>query len=442
MCIKYQIYVYATRLPDYMLVLYKRIQTAWHLSCNWVMDDLSCLNCLPENIKSARIINMTKMLRIFMPFARIMILMTLLLTGFSYPGRAQELPEAAYVSGVVGHAQRFVLSCESRSAADWAAYWGVHIDESDFLMNLPRSDNPDAGFVGNANDAWGYVPPYSYGVHADPVAELLQEYGLRADAQRGLQWDDLRAEIAAGRPVIVWIIGQMWPGSPRSYTASDGHTTTVASFEHTMILTGYNASSVQIVDASSGWTQTYPLGSFLASWSTLDNMAVTGFLEDGHQPATSPAAGEGYTVQHGDYLMALARRFNTTWTELAALNKLTYPYTIHPGQIILLPGSPEKAQAPQEDQAPPPVMTPSAPSEAITAEWIVHLPVIYRTQPVIKPAKVEKDEPALPETYIVQPGEYLVELAQRFGYDWQELAELNGIIYPYVIYPGQQLRLP
>jgi len=372
---------------------------------------------------------------------RITLLMIVLLNGSYDPGRAQDIPEAAYVYGVVGHAQRSVLSCEARSAADWAAYWGVYIDEGEFLSSLPRSDNPDVGFVGYVNDTWGYVPPLSYGVHAGPVADLLQMYGLQADAHHGLSWDDLRTEIAAGRPVIVWIVGQMWPGTPWTYTASDGRTTTVASFEHTMILIGYDANSVQVVDAFSGWTQTYPLWSFLASWKTLGNMAVIGSFDGRHQETNQGNTGEKYTVQRGDFLMALAQRYNTTWTELAALNNIVYPYTIHPGQILLLPAT-EKETSPQVDQLSSPAVSRDETVEIITFEYALHLPVIYRTQPRSKSMVATQNESVLPETYIVKPGEFLVELAQRFGSDWQVLAELNGILYPYVIYPGQELRLP
>jgi uncharacterized protein YvpB len=121
-----------------------------------------------------------------------------------------------------GVAQSLSLSCEARSAVDWADFWGVSIRERKFLSKLPRSDNPDTGFVGNPSDAWGQIPPHSYGVHAEPVAALLRDYGLQAEARRGMQWDELRSEIAAGRPVIVWVIGQVWRGTPVKYTASDG----------------------------------------------------------------------------------------------------------------------------------------------------------------------------------------------------------------------------
>ena len=197
-----------------------------------------------------------------------------------------QLPESTYIVGLVGHAQSYSLSCESRSAADWAAYWGKPVSESEFLNRLPHSDNPDLGFVGDPNGYWGSTPPYAYGVHARPVAALLQEYGLNASARQGLSWDDLREEIAAGRPVIVWVIGQMWGGTAVDYTASDGEIIKVAAFEHTMILVGYDPNYVQVVDPSTGWAYHYQVGAFLQSWEVLGRMAVV--WEDPPPPPPPP----------------------------------------------------------------------------------------------------------------------------------------------------------
>lgn len=260
--------------------------------------------------------------------------------------RGRTLPEAAFISGVVGHAQSYSLSCESRSAVDWAAYWGVNISEWEFLSRLPVTDNPDTGFVGFYNDLWGSIPPASYGVHAQPVADLLGKYGLIAKARQGLAWDDLSSEIADGRPVIVWIIGQMWSGTPIAYTASDGHETKVAYFEHTMILIGYDPTYVYLIDAYSGANMVFYTSTFLDSWSVLGNMAVTGQGPASPPTPTVPAPepnrnsnpqGGTYTVQRGDYLIALAEQFGTTWQELARINAIAYPYTIFPGQVLALP---------------------------------------------------------------------------------------------------------
>jgi uncharacterized protein YvpB len=188
------------------------------------------------------------------------------------PSPDDQLPEAAYVSDVTGYAQTLPLSCESRSAVDWARYFGVSISELDFQYALPVTDNPNTGFVGNPRGGRGNIPPASYGVHAPPVAALLRGYGLNAQSRSGMSLNDLRREIAAGRPVIVWVIGDVWTGYGVSYTASDGETLTVAAYEHTVIVTGYSAWGIQVVDGDQYFSASTE--QFLASWGVLGNMGV------------------------------------------------------------------------------------------------------------------------------------------------------------------------
>jgi uncharacterized protein YvpB len=182
------------------------------------------------------------------------------------------LPSSASINGIIGFPQSYALSCESRSAVDWARYFGVEIGETEFLLRLPLSDNPEKGFVGYYNDFGGQVPPNSYGVHADPVASLLRDYGLPAGGLKGLSLDDLRSEIAAGRPVIVWIIYGITNGYAMDYTASDGETTVVAPNEHTVIVIGYDESSITVLDGA--WVYQRSIEQFMSSWEVLGNMAV------------------------------------------------------------------------------------------------------------------------------------------------------------------------
>ena len=52
---------------------------------------------------------------------------------------------------------------------------------------------------------------------------------------------------------------------------------------------------------------------------------------------TSPASGTiAYVVQPGDWLWAIARRFDTTPKKLAELNEIAPPYTIEPGQALII----------------------------------------------------------------------------------------------------------
>jgi uncharacterized protein YvpB len=182
------------------------------------------------------------------------------------------IPQSAFIS-ITGHNQAHSLSCESRSAADWAGFFGVSTTEDVFQSLLPLSDDPDAGFVGNAYGAEGQLPPNSYGVHADPVAAVLHQYGLNATAVHGYSYDNLRKQIVAGHPVILWVYGNVWYGvSPVDYTASDGHNTKVIRFEHTVIITGYDTNNVTILDG--GMLYSRPISQLLSSWSSLGNMAV------------------------------------------------------------------------------------------------------------------------------------------------------------------------
>lgn len=110
---------------------------------------------------------------------------------------------------------------------------------------------------------------------------------------------------------------------------------------------------------------------------------------------TPPPQCRTYTVQRGDTLSSIAVRFGTTWQQLAALNNISAPYVIRPGQVLRVP----------------PCVTPPTP-------------------------------PGQCQTYVVQRGDTLISVARRFDTTWQQLAALNSIAAPYTIFPGQTLRVP
>ncbi len=189
------------------------------------------------------------------------------------PTPKPKLPKEAYVQGVNGTAQIFSLSCEASSAVDFAAFFGTEISEIDFQNNLPKSDDPDEGFVGNVYGYLGQIPPYPYGVHAEPVAKLLRSYGVKAYAHKELSFAAIKREIAAGRPVIVWVIGDVQSGYPVSYTASNGHTTDVAYNEHVVLITGYTQNTVTVLDGALVYERS--IEQFKSSWGVLQNQAIT-----------------------------------------------------------------------------------------------------------------------------------------------------------------------
>jgi len=188
---------------------------------------------------------------------------------------AQEPLPSAFIEGVVGHPQEHNLSCESRSAADLAAFWGVTFTEDDFFRRLPKSDNPHRGFLGDVDMPAGTMPPYGYGVYAGPVAATLRSFGLDARARLGWSLDELKAEIAAGRPAIIWATYDMRLPGTKTWTSSDGVTSVVVQWQHTFIAIGYDENGVYLIDAYDAGTKHFAYDAFLPAWEQLGNMAVT-----------------------------------------------------------------------------------------------------------------------------------------------------------------------
>lgn len=182
------------------------------------------------------------------------------------------LPLSHYVYGIAGHKQYFKLGCEAAVTHDWAWYFGYAINEFEFQNRLPLSDNPEEGFVGSVNSKWGQAPPYAYGVHAAPVAQLLHEYGVPAIAVKDMTLTELKQQIAADRPVIAWVIGNVVGGVPHEYTAKDGQKVIVAAYEHVVIVTGYSETHIRY--NNNGKYFEAPNEVFLNSWKVLGNMAL------------------------------------------------------------------------------------------------------------------------------------------------------------------------
>ena len=176
---------------------------------------------------------------------------------------------------------------------------------------------------------------------------------------RHLGWDDLRFEIASGRPVIVWVISDMWDGQAIPYTTQAGNQVNVAYYEHSMILIGYDQTTVTVVDPLFGYTKIFPLESFLKSWAVLEHMAVVAYepeptptpeptLAPTQTPTPLPTATPTiipsptpsatpigfYTVKAGDTLIGIAKHFNISWQTLTRHNDLQYPYFIYPGNVL------------------------------------------------------------------------------------------------------------
>lgn len=194
-------------------------------------------------------------------------------TSLPNPEVAPAYPESHYIINISGHVQTYELGCEASAAVDWAKFFNVDIYEYTFQTSLPLSDNPDYGFVGEVTtDAWGQIPPYAYGVHAEPVADLLVEFGLHARAVRDYSLDEVKQKLSEDKPIIAWVIGNMVYSETVEYVDSQGRSTLVAPYEHVVNLTGYNQTHLRYMN--NGRFYDTPVEVFLNSWGVLGNMAV------------------------------------------------------------------------------------------------------------------------------------------------------------------------
>lgn len=94
---------------------------------------------------------------------------------------------------------------------------------------------------------------------------------------------------------------------------------------------------------------------------------------------------------------------------------------------------------------PPPAPEGTTPTPTLTpTEAPTVLPVATPTfTPVSPPTSATVLAPAGAErTHVVQPGEWLLQIARQYGVDWRELAACNNIVNPHRIHPGQVLRIP
>jgi predicted chitinase/LysM repeat protein len=112
-----------------------------------------------------------------------------------------------------------------------------------------------------------------------------------------------------------------------------------------------------------------------------------------------------YTIRSGDTLSSIASRYGTSVGAIAAANNISNPNLILAGRTLQIP---DRFQAPPA--APPVNIAPAATSGATN--------------------------------YTVRSGDTLSGIAARFRTTVGELANLNGIHNPNLIFAGQQLRVP
>lgn len=164
-----------------------------------------------------------------------------------------------------------------------------------------------------------------------------------------------------------------------------------------------------------------------------------------------------HTVAVGENLYRIGLKYGMSWVVLAAYNHLPNANYIRMGQVLQIPGG----------GTPGPSPTPTPPDETghidyvvqrgdtlnkigqrfgvswveiAEANGLVNPNLIYAGQVLKIPTTAPEVPPAV--THTVKPGETLYRISLQYGIHWLAIAQTNNIAPPYVIYPGQVLALP
>ncbi len=130
------------------------------------------------------------------------------------------------------------------------------------------------------------------------------------------------------------------------------------------------------------------------------------------EPTTTPTTNGTHTVQSGETLFSIARRYGVGVADLAQLNGLVNTNLIYVGQPLQIPGGAGNTPTPA------PIATPTPTSEPTS-------------------------EPTSTSTmHIVQSGETLSVIALRYGVTINSIMQANGLSNANYIYVGQALTIP
>jgi uncharacterized protein YvpB len=188
------------------------------------------------------------------------------------------LPESVLLQEAPAGKQTRPLNCEFQTASDLAWYYGQPFTWEEIFQVVGHDvgGNPHKGFVGRSfDDKPGQVFPKGYGVYAEPIAEGFARLGIEAAVSYGNEPQWLMAQLAAGRPVMVWTTAGMTIRPVATWTAADGVNVKGVPGEHTYLAVGYDPGGVWLMDPYDGRRHYFEWPVFVGSWDLLDRMALT-----------------------------------------------------------------------------------------------------------------------------------------------------------------------
>jgi uncharacterized protein YvpB len=207
-------------------------------------------------------------------FVPVVVLLSIAVTMLPISQPAQAARDEALIEDFPSVTQWYDLSCEYAAAAAVTLYWGEVVSQRVFMREVPNSPNPHLGFRGDIHGEHGGI--IDYGVYAEPLVPVLERRGYNAVVFYG-GVSRLKANVAAGNPVVVWITTGKYVERPVYRRSYNGDTFKLVPGEHTVVVYGYDAKGVHIMDVSDGGFYYTEWASFLRRWSYFDQMSLVIF---------------------------------------------------------------------------------------------------------------------------------------------------------------------
>ncbi|WML48332.1 LysM peptidoglycan-binding domain-containing protein [Neobacillus sp. PS3-34] len=155
-----------------------------------------------------------------------------------------------------------------------------------------------------------------------------------------------------------------------------------------------------------------------------------------------PVTGTTYTVQSGDTLWKVAQKFNVTTQAIVDANKLDPTKYLYVGQKLTIPTVAQPAQTTYVVQSGD-TLWKVAQKFGVTTQAIIDANKLDPTQYLYVGQKlIIPVAPPATTTYSVQSGDTLWKVAQKFGVTTQAIVDANKLDPTKYLYIGQKLIIP
>ena len=192
--------------------------------------------------------------------------------GVPAPIAHAQTGDAYIIDGIPSVTQWYNLSCEYAAAATVTLFWGNLVSQNTFIAQIGRDANPHVGFRGNIDGEFGGLR--DYGIYAEPLVPVLEEYGYKATVFYGTDVERLEANIRAGYPAVVWMTSGKYVERKAYWGEENGETYKLVPGEHAVVLYGYDDYGVYIMDVANGGYFHTEWESFLYRWNYFDGMTL------------------------------------------------------------------------------------------------------------------------------------------------------------------------